>query len=144
MIAEGTDIPRLQVCCHLSNILTELFFRQVLGLILRITDTSNQQAWLYTLAEEILVQFAQAIEDDIPDSCLYIKPSQSSVDLLNGGGLEQFHSPTDILEQKSIQDRSSDPELDWNDDLNNTLELTHISLSFGCFKEQVIEAFCSL
>lgn len=35
MISEGTDIPRLQVCCHLSRIRTELHFRQVLGRILR-------------------------------------------------------------------------------------------------------------
>ena len=31
MISEGTDIPRLQVCCHLSSVKTELYFRQVLG-----------------------------------------------------------------------------------------------------------------
>ncbi|WP_047734541.1 DEAD/DEAH box helicase, partial [Vibrio parahaemolyticus] len=73
MISEGTDIPRLQVCCHLSNVRTELYFRQVLGRILRITDSNNQEAWLYTLAEENLVKFAEEIEQDIPDSCLYIK-----------------------------------------------------------------------
>lgn len=27
MIREGADIPRLQVCCHLSRIITELYFR---------------------------------------------------------------------------------------------------------------------
>ena len=35
MISEGTDIPRLRVCCHLSRIRTELRYRQVLGRILR-------------------------------------------------------------------------------------------------------------
>ncbi|TNZ19306.1 DEAD/DEAH box helicase, partial [Vibrio parahaemolyticus] len=64
MISEGTDIPRLQVCCHLSNVRTELYFRQVLGRILRITDSNNQEAWLYTLAEENLVKFAEEIEQD--------------------------------------------------------------------------------
>jgi superfamily II DNA or RNA helicase len=29
MISEGTDIPRLQVCCHLTRVKTELYFRQV-------------------------------------------------------------------------------------------------------------------
>ncbi|AXN34587.1 hypothetical protein DVV14_25135 (plasmid) [Vibrio coralliilyticus] len=28
MISEETDIPRLQVCCHMSSIKTELYFRQ--------------------------------------------------------------------------------------------------------------------
>ena len=31
MISEGTDIPRLQLCCYLSRIRTELHYRQVLG-----------------------------------------------------------------------------------------------------------------
>ena len=31
MISEGTDIPRLQVCCYLSRIRTELHYRQVQG-----------------------------------------------------------------------------------------------------------------
>ncbi len=28
MISEGTDIPRLQVCCNLTDVTTELYFRQ--------------------------------------------------------------------------------------------------------------------
>jgi superfamily II DNA or RNA helicase len=35
MISEGTNIPRLQICCYLTNIKTEMYFRQVLGRILR-------------------------------------------------------------------------------------------------------------
>ncbi|BCN26113.1 hypothetical protein VYA_33050 [Vibrio alfacsensis] len=42
MISEGTDIPRLQVCCHMSSIKTELYFRQVLGRILRVNESKNQ------------------------------------------------------------------------------------------------------
>ena len=41
MVSEGTDIPRLQVCCHLSSVKTELYFRQVLGRILRIDQGNN-------------------------------------------------------------------------------------------------------
>lgn len=72
MISEGTDIPRLQVCCYLSNIRTELYFRQVLGRILRTTPDSHQEAWLYTFAEAKLLQFAEQIEVDIPESCICI------------------------------------------------------------------------
>ena len=34
MISEGTNVPRLRVCCHLTRVKTELYFRQVLGRIL--------------------------------------------------------------------------------------------------------------
>ena len=67
MISEGTDVPRLQVCCHLSRVKTELYFRQVLGRILRTNDSFNQQAWLYTFAEPKLVEFASRIAEEIPD-----------------------------------------------------------------------------
>ncbi len=71
MISEGTDIPRLQVCCHMSSVKTELYFRQVLGRILRMDSSAIQQAWLFTFAEQNLLQFAERIEDDIPESCIY-------------------------------------------------------------------------
>tara|TARA_Y100001001_G_scaffold155425_1_gene171206 strand:- start:10900 stop:12297 length:1398 start_codon:yes stop_codon:yes gene_type:complete len=68
MISEGTDIPRLQVCCHLSRIRTELHFRQVLGRILRRqpTDPADTSAWLYMLAEPNLAEFARKIGEDLP------------------------------------------------------------------------------
>lgn len=67
MISEGTDIPRLQVCCYLSRIRTELHFRQVLGRILRRTGDKDGQAWLYVLAEPSLLHFSQRIAEDLPD-----------------------------------------------------------------------------
>ncbi|MBF4291738.1 DEAD/DEAH box helicase, partial [Vibrio anguillarum] len=65
MISEGTDIPRLQVCCHLSKVKTELYFRQVLGRILRVNQGTNQDAWLYTFAEPNLVKYAHQIAEEI-------------------------------------------------------------------------------
>lgn len=67
MISEGTDIPRLQVCCYLSRIRTELHYRQVLGRILRRTGENDHQAWLYVLAEPSLLQFSQRVAEDLPD-----------------------------------------------------------------------------
>ncbi|MEH6814358.1 MAG: DEAD/DEAH box helicase family protein [Motiliproteus sp.] len=67
MISEGTDIPRLQVCCHLSRITTELYFRQVLGRILRITERCGANAWLYTFAEPQLVEFANRVTEELPN-----------------------------------------------------------------------------
>jgi superfamily II DNA or RNA helicase len=68
MISEGTDIPRLQVCCHLSRIRTELHFRQVLGRILRRqqTDSADTCAWLYVLAEPNLAEFSRKVGEDLP------------------------------------------------------------------------------
>ncbi|GAM64247.1 GGDEF domain [Vibrio ishigakensis] len=76
MISEGTDIPRLQVCCHMSSIKTELYFRQVLGRILRVDNSIYQKAWMYTFAEERLTQSAENIAQDIPDVCSIVKVDQ--------------------------------------------------------------------
>ena len=70
MISEGTDIPRLQVCCHLSRITTELHFRQVLGRVLRTTKKSKNSAWLYTFAEPTLLQYAQRVAEEVPQENL--------------------------------------------------------------------------
>ena len=76
MISEGTDIPRLQVCCHLSRIRTELHYRQVLGRVLRRTGKSDDQAWLFMLAEPTLQGFAERIADDLPDDLAVLKDVQ--------------------------------------------------------------------
>jgi len=66
MISEGTNIPRLQVYCHLTNIKTEMHFRQLLGRILRMTDAKNQEAILYMPAEPKLLEYAYRVKQDVP------------------------------------------------------------------------------
>jgi len=66
MISEGTNIPRLQICCHLTNIKTEMHFRQILGRILRMTGSKNQEAVMYMLAEPKLLEFAYRVKQDVP------------------------------------------------------------------------------
>jgi superfamily II DNA or RNA helicase len=66
MISEGTNIPRLQVCCHLTNIKTEMHFRQILGRILRITNSKNQEAIMYMPAEPKLLEYAYRVKQDVP------------------------------------------------------------------------------
>lgn len=66
MISEGTNIPRLQICCHLTNIKTEMHFRQILGRILRITDSKNQEAIIYMPAEPKLLEYAYRVKQDVP------------------------------------------------------------------------------
>lgn len=72
MISEGTDIPRLQVCCHLSSVKTELYFRQVLGRILRVNQSENQEAWLFTMATNELTLFSNRLAEDLPLSLIHI------------------------------------------------------------------------
>ena len=66
MISEGTNIPRLQICCHLTNIKTEMHFRQILGRILRMTDSKNQEAVMYMPAEPKLLEYAYRVKQDVP------------------------------------------------------------------------------
>ncbi|SDU25063.1 Superfamily II DNA or RNA helicase [Pseudomonas pohangensis] len=88
MISEGTDIPRLQVCCYFSRIRTELHYRQVLGRVLRRTGETDDQAWLFMLAEPMLHRLAERISDDLPDDLA-------------------------VLNEVQIPDFSSDSNADW-------------------------------
>lgn len=67
MISEGTNIPRLRVCCHLTRVKTELHFRQVLGRILRSNDELNSEAFLYMPAEPDLIEYATRVAQEIPE-----------------------------------------------------------------------------
>ncbi|KZX65939.1 diguanylate cyclase [Vibrio sp. HI00D65] len=142
MISEGTDIPRLQVCCHMSSVKTELYFRQVLGRILRINVSPNQEAWLYTFAEENLIGFAERIEQDIPDSCLYIKQENNVP-----SATDEKRLPPSALSESVQSNRPQPSLLSWGEasdviDSNNVgLTLAIDELRLGQFKQRVIAAF---
>ncbi|MFO1256818.1 MAG: DEAD/DEAH box helicase [Gammaproteobacteria bacterium] len=67
MISEGTNIPRLRVCCHLTRVKTELHFRQVLGRILRNNNNANEEGFLYMPAEPNLLEYAARVAQEIPN-----------------------------------------------------------------------------
>lgn len=67
MISEGTDIPRLRVCCHLTRVKTELHFRQVLGRILRSNGEVKSDAFLYMPAEPDLIEYAIRVAQEVPE-----------------------------------------------------------------------------
>lgn len=73
MVSEGTNIPRLQVCCNLTNIKTEMYFRQILGRILRNTNEPNQEAFMYVPADPQLIAYAQRIAQDVPENTSEVK-----------------------------------------------------------------------
>ncbi|SUB66876.1 DEAD/DEAH box helicase [Photobacterium damselae] len=142
MISEGTDIPRLQVCCHMSSVKTELYFRQVLGRILRVNDSPNQEAWLYTFAEESLIGFAERIEQDIPDSCMYIKQENNV-----SSAIDEKRLPSSTVSESVQSNRPQESLLSWKEtsdviNQNNAgLTLVLDELMLGQFKQRVIAAF---
>jgi len=144
MVSEGTDIPRLQVCCHLSTIKTELYFRQILGRILRKTLEINQDAWLFTFAEESLIKFSESIESDIPESCLYLKQED------NIESDAQLHNQTNQItsEQQSTYSSPKKSSLVWQNpeyiEKSESDNSNFITLQLGKFHERVIEAFISI
>lgn len=143
MISEGTDIPRLQVCCHMSSVKTELYFRQVLGRILRVNNKINQQAWLFTFAEQSLIEFSERVEQDIPESRLYVSMGKPIETEFSGRGnslsvalpFESQNSGRTTVSWESSTDSSTN--------LYGTLG-TFDELRLGAFKQRVISAFSSM
>ena len=109
MISEGTDIPRLQVCCYLSRIRTELHYRQVLGRVLRRSGERDGLAWLYMLAEEKLRGFAERISDDLPEDLAVLRklsmatPATSATDNRLEGAADIASAPTQDVKGADLE-----------------------------------------
>lgn len=128
MISEGTDIPRLQVCCHLSRIRTELHFRQVLGRILRkpVGESADLGGWLYVLAEPNITAYARRIDDDLPGhQVTFSSPKASS-----GGSATSALVPAceveDMQEDWKLDDGIA---VDWSGQVPQQEARDHIALS---------------
>lgn len=79
MVSEGTNIPRLRVCCHLTRVKTELHFRQVLGRILRMENHPGE-SYLYLPAEPSLVEYATRVAEEIPASATIFRETIPETD----------------------------------------------------------------
>ncbi|MGB3292580.1 MAG: DEAD/DEAH box helicase family protein [Phormidesmis sp.] len=65
MVSEGVDIPRLRVGVYATNILTELFFRQVVGRLVRTEGSfTGQDAYLYIPQHPVLLKYAMGIAEE--------------------------------------------------------------------------------
>lgn len=144
MISEGTDIPRLQVCCHLSAIKTELHFRQVLGRILRVTPANAQKAWLYTFAERNLIGFSERVEQNIPDVCVFAKMGEIS-QLSDRYGNHSENEQDFVLVNKKIENVRC---LKWlkrgefaPQESVTCHKISHQEIRLGQFKERILAAF---
>ncbi len=142
MISEGTDIPRLMVCCYLSLIRTEMYFRQVLGRILRKTTQANEYCYFYMLADPSLTRFAQGLQQEIPSDKLIVK-IQGNETLI--GSSTQNEEPLQFLDNNAL---GSGPDIGKGkasieaSDFSQLLpyeDLAHTHhYSFGAFKSQLL------
>lgn len=64
MVSEGVDIPRLRVGVYATNVLTEMYFRQVVGRFVRMQSEYGpaQRAYLYIPHDPTLVAHATTIQ----------------------------------------------------------------------------------
>lgn len=132
MVSEGTNIPRLRVCCHLTRVKTELHFRQVLGRILRSTGVVGEEGFLYMPAEPTLIEFSTRIGTDIPAENVVM------IDVDSGIGLDPF--PVNDIPVYLDDDTGSDKH---HDD-NEMWELSDASPSSESLLEQVYASTLSI
>lgn len=107
MVAEGTDIPRLQVCCHVSRIRTELHFRQVLGRVLRRMGDVDKYAWMYIFAESSLSEFASRVAEDLPHD-LAVLPEVEPVSIISVEPLIEISGSDSLIEQETAHPLGSE------------------------------------
>jgi len=149
MVSEGTDIPRLQVCCHLSRIKTELYFRQVLGRILRINGKQHQNAWLYTFSETKLSEYAHRISEDLPEIPVIIREFIELNDVHSDIHLEPKHNNDSLDIGFSYNSSFDTHELPYQLGFNNSSTMDNVEPTTRCFellglfREQVVATFNS-
>lgn len=153
MISEGTNIPRLQVCCNLTNIKTEMHFRQILGRNLRVTDSPNQEAIMFIPAEPKLVEYAYRVNQDIPSEASIVKLEtmdeelEADINLLESveaKGNDQINTeqtPDDKPILGIGNPGSSVEDFIENDDANNYLTTSYEKTIgiFGRFKHEALD-----
>jgi superfamily II DNA or RNA helicase len=136
MISEGTDIPRLQVCCNLTDVTTELYFRQILGRILRMTNHQTDIGYMFILAEPNLVEYAECLNEAIPGSYNY-KKTESLIDSVD------ISDTTEGNQNAHNDTQQFTPEIDINNfissDNQETLEYSALTeISMNSFKSRII------
>lgn len=128
MISEGVDIPRLQVMIYMHRKTTKLFFRQVLGRIIRsVVQRANKEeepsaefsadryCYMFLLKYSPLVDLAKTIEDEV-DIALEDEPPPpppkcqvcGNTPNYNGCGEELCPYPTDLPPIEKRFDLESD------------------------------------
>lgn len=144
MISEGTNIPRLQVCCHLTNIKTEMHFRQILGRILRMTDSKNQEAVLYMPAEPKLLEYAYRVKQDVPFEADVVKFEKIKANVEDDVGSEAsgsviFDKASNVSAKEKLKISGFDTVIEHPvyDETSSTIEEHFLTTSY----EKVVNVF---
>jgi superfamily II DNA or RNA helicase len=146
MISEGTNIPRLQVCCHLTNIKTEMHFRQILGRILRMTGSKNQEAIFYMPAEPKLLEYAYRVKQDVPFEADVVKFEKMKAEVKESSnitfGKKKTLTPLVELDFNGFDDVFESPEViaecTVNDEHYLSSSYEKVVNIFGRFQQEAI------
>ena len=105
MISEGTNIPRLKVCCYLSLVTTELYFRQVLGRVLRTQYAPVETGYLILPSHPRLLEYSNRIAEEVPHYAVIKSLGENESDELFDANIEmRGHTLADSTErEKGIQ-----------------------------------------
>lgn len=147
MISEGTDIPRLRVCCHLTRVKTELYFRQVLGRILRSSGVLSEEGYLLMPAEHNLIEYAQRIAEDIPQvNTITVESMETQV--TTGSAPDESTSTSTVKDELALSLQlpcSQDTDLSFDHEGNPPPTLSGLPDAydatiglFGRFRQQII------
>jgi superfamily II DNA or RNA helicase len=140
MISEGTNIPRLKICCYLTRIKTEMYFRQVLGRVLRTSGSDNELGYFYMPAEPTLSEYAYRVNEDIPSENIVKLNTVPSNTCVNLGSpyekpLKNFES-NKLLEFSGFERIADKETLEFSSKLSRDYE--HTLGLFGKFKKKVL------
>ena len=85
MVIEGVDFPRLRIGVFATNTLTELFFRQAIGRVVRtIPGIDEQTAMMYLPYHPVLIEYALKIREERDHVLSTKKASNDAEQAVNG------------------------------------------------------------
>jgi len=98
MVSEGVDIPRLAVGVYATNTMTDLFFRQAVGRLVRVNSGASQQrAYMFIPDDARLRAFASGIGEQRRHSLR--KPERDDDEFAND---EEREADTETADQLSL------------------------------------------
>ncbi len=100
MVSEGVDIPRLRVGVYATNTVTELFFRQAVGRLVRwVGGTGRQMAYMFIPDDPRLRAFAHAIAEQRRHS---LRRPEPETDAAPSSDARPAENPEDALEPEQL------------------------------------------
>jgi len=101
MVSEGVDIPRLAVGVYATNTLTDLFFRQAVGRLVRANDTARtHRAYMFIPDDLRLRVFASGIAEQRRHSLR--KPDRNEIDAFQSAADEERDLDSDANGEEQI------------------------------------------